>query len=434
MSILKNIAYISAENALSHEEITYWKRMFQNNLKIGVEMESEYARSTDSSEMRRTLSSFFTPTESVSNFGKYGVCGVKTDGSLSNGMELTTVGRRVEFIDLYEQYKFICNKMWPYQPTVNKRAGLHNHVLFDYGSGYTSLEKDIPGIIFKNLMQLTRRYIPELIWITSTVKGSGNTITRSGGYCGQSSLVATAASRTAAEFVNNIANERYSFANLNHMSCSGNNVRKFHIEFRFPDASLWPAQIAAQNVLYASLITKAIELSEHGLIMAGDSEDWLETKRLGQAIRSTDDRSQRHEDPRELSNADMALIKERAIDMILKLKPQICKNDPHAYTILRLLADTPISIMRKTKEDTEINTYFDTMIQSMYDTKVPEAEDIIKIINTLAVTGCNSKEDWVAKVGTKLGKNYTEIGNKLFWLGMETPLDFDAELGSEIFK
>lgn len=429
----RKIDMLNELNSLSSDEVAYWKRMFKSNLKIGVEIECEYERRESGSSIISALKSALEPTNSVSTFGKYGIYCVKSDGSLRNGAELCTVGRRVSFLDLYEQYKFICAKIIEHSPVMNSRAGLHNHVLLDYGSSHSSVEKPVPGIIFKNFAQLMRRHAPELVWLTSSVYEEGeDTITRYKDFCKHDSLFNNVvAGRTVESYQSNLMSDnRYQFMNLNTMDVIGDDINKFHFELRFPDCSVIPAQIAAQNVLYAAMLMKAIELSEHGLM--GTGSDWSETKSLIDYIRTREDGDERCSDP--ISDTQKNLCRERAKDMIQMLKPQIAHFDSKAYMVLVSLADSPLSMMLRTTNVQGINDYFDTMISSMYDSKLDQSEDLIRLINMMEIQGCTNIANWQYKAAEKLGKPIAEVQSKMFNLNMFKPFDYDLELGLVYFR
>ena len=188
-----------------------------------------------------------------------------------------------------------------------------------------------------------------MVWITSTIKHDiPGIITRKYNFCNHTSLYSTAIpSKTAAEIRRTIYNgDRYRFINLIPLTTENeneDNISRFHVELRYPDCSLFPAQMAAQNILHAALLYKAIELSEHGIIACSDNEDdWSEIKRLMNAIR-TDDYTSGDRVSAPLSQNDVTLIKSRSEEMIKELKSAICAVDKNAYPILRQLAYEPIS-------------------------------------------------------------------------------------------
>jgi hypothetical protein len=421
------------EGRLTSEEVRYWKRVFKSNLKVGIEIETEF--NGDASEARSKMSSLFCPTNYTHKFGNFGVYKVKSDGSLSGGgAEVCTVGRRVDFTDLYIQYRAIIKVMSMFRPDMNEAAGMHNHLLLDYSSiggvDTSCLEKNVPGIILRNMFQLVRRYAPELVWITSTVKHA-RSITRSGQYCDHSTLMKnTPAIRNAQDYISNIiGGSRYRFVNCNHMVTSGDEISRFHLEFRYPDGSVYPAQIAAVNVLHAALILKAIELSELGVINTGTEEYWSETKSLMGVIRSSS--GNRLSDP--ISSGQTEKVKTRASGMLLELKSALDQFDTHVYPILKILADTPISIMRRSMSDEEINDSFDSAIKNMYAFDRDELDPIVNTINLLKITGCASNTQWETKLAEVLSVSQSEVSRRLFKLNMLKPVKFDPEVGSLVF-
>lgn len=427
------------ELGLSSLEVDYWKRMALSNMKIAVEIESEFRNLN----VIRNLSNALNPTNSIAEFGTCGINAVKSDGSLLRGAETCTVGRRISFIDLYEQYKYIINKMIEYEPYISPRAGMHNHFLLDYTGMYNCLEKPMPGIILKNFLQLIKRYAPCMVWVTSTIKHDiPGIITRKHTFCNHTSLYSTAIpSKTAGEIKRIIHNrDRYKFINLIPLITEENedNIIRFHVELRYPDCSLFPAQMAAQNILHAALLYKAIELSEYGIIACSDDEDdWTEIKRLMNAIR-TEDYTNGDRVSAPLPQSDVELVRSRSEEMIKELKSAIYAVDKNAYPILRQLAYEPISKMqfdvRTTEGIKEINEFFDLIVSNIYDVSInPEYTDLIKTIVTMSIVGAASEAQWAYKAQATLSKNAKEIENKLTMLKLQKNLKFDVELGTYIF-
>lgn len=443
---MDKITFLKEDETLSPEEIAYWKRCINANLKIGIEIETDLENGRNKSTVQRELNTFFNPTNNVSVFGKYGVYTVKGDGSLRNGIELCTVGRKLDFLDLYEQYSFIINKIMKYNPIMNQRAGLHNHMLMDYGQYHNCLEKPFPSIILKNFLQLLRRHAPELVWITSTVKGNavyegedynhyGHTedslpITRMCRFCNHDTLFAkTPVGKSIQQYRSDIMNERYKFINLNPLGCIGDIINIFHVELRFPDGSLYPAQIAAQNMLYKAMLVKAAELSMNGLIKTGNEDEWLETKLLINAIRnntySSDDRTSKKP-----TDEQIIRIKERAKEFIQGMKPEL---DTSVYLFLQYLAETPVSMLRLDKTDAEVNEMYETTVQHMFNLDASDALDVIKTINTQEISRCISKNDWMIKTSARLGISVIELKEKLEKINRILPVRYDIELGCIVF-
>jgi hypothetical protein len=434
--MLGSLSIESSDNRLTREEIAYWKRIFKSNIKIGVEIESYIDDDYSPSQTIEEMKSLFSPTNDVGKFGDFGVQNVKSDGSISHGFELCTIGRRPNFLDLYYQYKAITNLVISkYKAHVNSRCGLHNHVLIDYGSYYTSVEKLIPNIIFINFVQLTRRYLPELVYITSTVK-ENNAITRYDSFCKADTLLQfTPLNRSVKDYMYKLKEEgrdvRYKFLNCRPSIAKPEGIECLHFELRFPDGSLYPAQIAAQNMLYCAMLIKAIELSELGVINTGDVDEWNETKELYAAIRNSDDEDRLSSIP---TQEQMERIKSRTHNMLLELKPQLDQYDIHIYGILFALAIKPISLMRRESTDIEINAMFDDIIRNIYTIDISDCSDIIYTINLQKLLKCNSQLDYENKLAHMLNTSVSNIQKKLFKLNNVKPFEFDITLGALKFK
>lgn len=436
------LQYEEKNSKISNLEVDYWKKFVRSNLKIGVEIETNINDGTNNYDIIRELNNFFDSTRSTSDFGSAGVHSIKLDGSLYNGMELVTVGRRVDFINMYSQYKYIIDKLLDYEVYLNGRCGLHNHILIDYNYNYTSLEKNMPGIIVKNFMQLIRKHIPELVYITSTVhdREQPNIITRANYYSSINNLLQyTPKGKSLYQYVDNMNNgSRYHFVNFSHFDARNDYAKVFHLELRFPDGSLFPAQIAAQGVLYTAMLLKAIELSEGGLINTGTSEEWNETKLLAREIRNDGGSNRTSIAPSDMS---MNRISERALNMIKMFKPQIDSIDKHAYAVLFSLATNPVSKMLREfnseEQNTvykEINKIFHKTIQNMYNFDKSKYERITELINLVEVNNCVSEKQWIYKVAEKESMNYEDVAKLISELKRYRNLRFDAILGSVCFE
>lgn len=438
----ESIFYEETNESISLQEAEYWKRMFQYNLKVGVEIEAEHMGNERRTTLRNHFSSLFEPSERFGRFGKSGVYKVVDDGSLRNGVEICTVGRRINFIDLYVQYKTITDAMINKEFKVDERCGLHSHMLFSYYEhDQNELEKPIPGIIMKNFFQLLRRYAPALVWITSSnfSRGNENVVTRYENFCRTKTLFGiTPIGKNLENYIRTMHqsdSSRYQFCNTRLMGTSENQADRMHIELRFADGSLYPAQIVSQNVLYAAIFIKAIELSQIGVISTGSNEYWESTKstysRLRQGSGFTDNRC---------SDAITEEIKEMLIKrthaMLNELKHSIYFYEPLAYRILKVLAHTPISIMRHTQTDTEINNAFNDLVKVYYenDTDNSETKEIIKAMQLQSFKGCVSKDQWIYKLCENKNGNYKSLQKSLKNLEKVKKIGFDTSLGVLYFK
>jgi hypothetical protein len=435
------------KGGLSSLEVEYWKRIAKSNIKVAVELECQF---DDWGDVIHKLRHRLNPTENISKFGDCGVHNVHSDGSLQHGAETCTIGRRLSFIDLYEQYKYITDIFMEYKPYITPRAGLHNHFLLDYGDEHNCLEKPMPEIIFKNFLQLLKKYAPALIWLTSTVKHELNgAITRMNYFCSHGSLMSTAIpNKSLTDIRSAVMNgDRYRFINLNWLDFNGEGINKLHFELRFPDCSIFPAQIAAQNILYAALFIKAIELSETGIIACSDSEsDWEDIKGLTSRMRD-DFNTTNYRISSPLSDEDCEKAKIRAVAMIKELKAEIFYIDKNAYMPLTFLAETPLSksrhdyTLRNSNQEErleaikKINEEYAALIESMKvcHNNESEYENVVSEINSMSITGMSTEKQWIYKAQEVLNSTMSEIEKKITHLKMYRNLKFDFELGTFVF-
>lgn len=428
---MRKLSFLSSEGLepINIYESNYWKKFIKSNLKVGVEIECSFEDRSPRSELSRALS----PSSNYSNFGDSGVNEVKGDGSLVNGVEITTVGRRVSFLELYFQYKFITDNIMQHSPALGSHEGLHNHLLLDYGHSHNSLELSFNDIILKNFIQLVKRHFPELAYLTSTVKPTDrtdeNVITRNNSFCQQDTLFnTTVVGKTMKEIRDRVmSGGRYKAVNLNPMQFDRNGrIERMHFELRFPDGSIFPAQIAAQNILYTALLLKAVELSEVGLISTGD--DWERTKVLSGYIRNNGVHDYLNRCSHPLTDELEEEIRDRAMDMLMFLKSSIYSIEPKVYPILKLLAEKPISLRRRENTDEEINEFFDGIIKSSF--KDNSDNEIVKLIATCEITDANSRENWCFKAAEKLNRKYSDVLESVKSMETLRNLKYDYELKS----
>ncbi len=415
---------------LSSEEVRYWKKFFLGNLKVGVEIEFDCIG--DRSRFRDQFIAKLGNGSEGFNFGKYGIKNLASDGSVPRGWELKTVGRRLDFLNLYIQYKLYYD-VFDGKATVSPNCGLHNHILIDYVDNSTSLEQDVPGIIFRNFCQLMRSFAPEFVWLTSTVKGD-DYITRYEQYCMAEQLYShTPVNKDAKNYAQILNNGgRYRFINTKYFRSTNDSISRFHLELRFPDGSIYPAQIASQNILWGAVLLKAIEVSEFGVIDTGTPSEWATTKELYGRIRNNVRAGSRLSSCPNQENLD--LIQQRGRDTLKFLKPSIAMYDVRAYRVLTFLNEEPVSIARRTKPDNQIVSEYHDLLKTMYVLDTEPYHDMIKAISLQEIKGAVSAKQWTYQIAQKSGKAFQEIETDLTKLDLIKPLVWDSELGTYVFK
>lgn len=433
------LTFTPSEHAISEEEAKYWIKQFQANTKIGVEIETEFRN--NSTEVLEKMKDFLEPTRNNSTFGKYGAHSVIYDGSLSNGLEIPMIGRRFEYNDSREKLKAVLDKLKEVaDPFLHQRAGLHNHILLSYqGRNNSELERSVPGIILINFLQLVRRMAPELVFITSSnYKQDGDSVhfTRMENFRKFDRLMSTTPlkeGRTFLDYVRLASSGSYPAIRTSYLQFEDEyNIKQFHIELRFPDASLYEDQIVNLQVLYMAMFQKAIEISKYGILEMG--EGFEETKDLMNTIfmRALQNR---------LSNSvDMETIEtlqERTTNMIKFFSGNITRIEELALEPLMKLAKEPISIYRaKYKLDGVVAQRQSKGIERHVTTKEPSKRKydnaIERIIDTMEIIDCKSKKEWEEKLGEALDISYKMANHYTWKFSQHTPITFDKMLGTVV--
>ena len=412
------INYVSDSEKLNSFEVDYWKKVFNANLIFGSEVEFE-TKGFDFSmrEVRENIQC----TGTVANYGN-GIECIKSDGSLNYGCEILTPPRRIyNFLQMYSGFNNLIEKLYDFDPIISPRAGWHNHCSLAYYGDHKTQEKNIPGIILKNLLTLIKLSYPGLCWFTSTIPDEG-IYTRYNEFCQHDRLLRHLSSHSLGEISTNFGNTRYNCVNLNKMEYyRGSEISKFHIEFRFPDGNLFPALMGSFEILMKALILKAIELSRYGLI-SSDSSDIRECYKFRNTLYDDYDDYELDElDPDDydeycdqydcsdryrasvpVSSRLRNRIKNNAIDLVELLEDEITKIDVNAFAMCRHFASTPVSQMFKDLDSDdiqEINEDLADTIDKLYEGADFSMEEIERVISLGQIRDVEDKEDWINRLG-----------------------------------
>lgn len=415
------------ENKLDKFEVEYWVRFFSKNLKIGVEIECDGAGDSIN-KCRRELK----PTNDINKFGEFGVYKVTSDGSLNNGIEICTVGRRVDFRDMICQYKYIIDLLE--DTKLNSRCGLHNHMLIAYGNSHSELEKNVPSIILRNFLQLVKLYYSGMAYLTSTVyqpEYYDDSFTRGKRFCEHDTLYSTnIITNEIGSLINRISgSSRYKAVNLNPMEKGrDDDLRQFHMELRFPDGSLFPTQIASQNVMYQALMIKAIKLSRFGIVTTQESLE--EAKELSNAIRNEFTWSGDNRLSEAPTDEQLQRIVLNAKELLGLIKEEIVEISKDAYDVLVCLTDKPVSMLLRTfnGDEEKVNEYLFDIVKKNYDVE-EEDEGLLKTIACTEITGMKNEDEWLKTYSNLNGVGELAVSLAYAKLKKNYNFKFDEILG-----
>lgn len=439
-----NFDFVKREERLSVRESNYWKKVFNANLMNGSEIEFEMANG-----YVNDIRSALRPNSRITEFNGIGVESVDSDGSLRDGCEIRTSGKRLYgYMEQFSMYKSIVDKLYRFKPIVNGRAGWHNHFVLQNIDGVKAQEMPVPGIILKNVLSICKIFYPALSYITSTMPG--DIYTRRNNFCHDMVLQMYNPNNSAETCIREFQsshNARYNAINLYHLKSSGNNITKFHIEFRFPDCSVFPAQMATVNFMLKAIIIKAIELSKYGVLDTTE-ENYVKLKKL-YLYKNTgfENFSDLHS-----SNPDIiknfvpdsydregCVLTDKALNAIRSLSkefynfiaPTMHSLDKNACMMLKALSEKPVTEMFKEMNTNRIET-INEALEEVIDVNVPKTDnsvlDVLEVIEKGLVRCVDSVDDWFNKT-SNLVTCKAPMDEVINIIANQVPLGFSNEFG-----
>lgn len=416
---------------LAVEETEYWRTMFSKILKVGEEFEVHVPDEHDRSEIENIFRREFRPTGSVDVVGDFGIYDVARDGSVPNGIEMITVGRRFNWNTFYAMNQKLMEKMREYDLYTSYHTGMHIHLLASYTSNGTSeLERNVPEIILANYYQLHRIFAPELLWMASS-GASEFALTR---YVTFRQLPFDhSAVNTPMEVIRERLNNKYGkYTMLNMLPCRFVNSRemsRFHVEARYPDTTLSPAYASAIVALQVAMLHKAIDLSQCGIIaMKQDEYEARVTLASKFANLGTGDRES---DTSEIGELEIGNLQFMSTQMLNWFKSELVGISPVAFEVLQKIALKPASVMRiegKSWKQIEEHLYTPMLV----DTE--KREKLVEIIVLQQITDCDTAGHWRQKVSRRLGLDIRKTNDLIAQVERERIVQFDRGLGAMIFK
>lgn len=426
---------------LGLKEVGYWKRIFNERLVIGTEIEFESGNGSNSDTVRRAIAS-----NGLGGLFNNGVDTVKPDGSLHCGAEITTKPRFVQsFIQMFTGYNHIINDIYEFEPVIKTRAGWHNHISLLANNDIIGNELNIPEVIVKNIITLFKLYYPALRYFTSTMPEETGCITRFDEFCESDKLSEFDSTNTLTESLDEMTDERYEALNLRGIQFEKRKISQFRMETRFPDCSVFPLQMASYNILCKAIILKAVELSHVGLIDSSISKEvenlyfiansYIEHKKnYNREIRSLFEGVQE-----EYSRASAMLkdnymddIKAMGDELLNLLKSEIDNIDNKAYKYVEMVMKTPVSMLFRelgTNEVRVINEHYEEIIDNDYESEKDESiEEVSKLISLEKVKNVVSPTQWIDRVSSCISckEDITKIITKISKI---RPMKFSCERG-----
>jgi hypothetical protein len=364
--------------------------------------------------IRQDIATVLKPNNSYGIISEFGVHSITTDGSLSGkkGIEIITVGRRIDYWEFYNMSKKIIDTAISRGAFVNERCSLHMHVLaayygkiaagekFGIPTRINEMERSLPEIIVANLHQLIRKYQNAITWMTMGLDNP-ECMTRWEKF--RVSVLSTSAiydpmikvrdnvSKTA-------GGNKYGWINYSNIGFDDSgDIKTFHIEFRVADCLLCPSATAALACIYYALVIKAVEISRYGVLEVGDSKWLKDAIAIKEAILNNMkpyDGGDRFGDTRNLLKYQNELVFD-SLELTHQLKHILIKIGP-AYEVLEKLAERPIALRRCGGESwTTIEKDLAVVInkEDSFEIKMNE------FIDLRLIEDCKDLNEWSEEVG-----------------------------------
>ena len=155
---MKEPIVLRRKDTLQPVEAGYWKDLLYRAIKIGTELEVAPPKGCDRPTFENDIRWPCNPPAAWSLLGPNGVLDVTPEHC---GIEIRIIGRQPHFRALQHQYRIIMDVLMEQAARPRHTCGLHFHLLTP------GLAEPVPEIILANLWNLTRRYAPELKFLTS---------------------------------------------------------------------------------------------------------------------------------------------------------------------------------------------------------------------------------------------------------------------------
>ncbi len=418
------------DDTLTHEQAMYWKDLFYRTVKIGTEVEFALPKGVRKKGFMPPLVEALQPSKDLGNLGKYGVLDVVSEHC---GIEVQIIGRQPYYTALLQQYRDIF-ALLPPRIRARPTCGLHYHVLT------VGLSEPVPEIILANVWNLTRRYAPELRFMTSAGDRM-EALCRRRNYNSHLEMVKlTPGSMSMVQIQQHLHDSRMvpehnNFLNLEHIVFNEDgSIKVFHYEKRFPDADLAPTSIVAKTFLFLAILLKAVEMSQHGVIHVGRIREWRRKVEL-MNILSNNDGNLATSDTSQITPEIIEELRAGERELLELIKPVFARfeNNP-SFEVLSLLAETPISLLRASGRD------WDEIEEMLAERATIQAggwdktdKRLIRHIELAELVDYPALEAWKWAAAREMFLTPQELERRLAHLDAWRGLQWDAELGTLIF-
>lgn len=340
---MKDPILFRRNDILTPTEAGYWKDLLYRAAKIGTELEVAPPKGVRRPDFEESVRRDLAPSGSLEQLGTNGVLDVQTEHC---GVEIRVIGRQPHFRALQRQYRLIMAVLVAHGARSRPTCGTHFHLLTP------GLAEPVPEIILANLWNLTRRYAPELKFLTSGGDRREALCRRRNHNSHLEMVRHSPGLMTMAQIRQTLQESRtvpahQNFLNLEHLGFTDSGeVSPLHLEFRFPDADLSPTSVTAKTFLFLAMLLKAVDLSQYGVIHVGKIGPWRRKVELLDRL-SNNDGNLATSDTSAITDEIIEELRQGGYELLDLLTPTFERFvDSPALEILQALAEQPISLRR----------------------------------------------------------------------------------------
>lgn len=340
---MKDPIIFRRQDILSPVTARYWKDLLYRVVKIGTELEVSPPKGMHRVAFETVIREALQPSGNLDMLGTNGVLDVQPEHC---GVEIRIIGRHPHFQALHQQYQRIMVLLKAHGSRPRSTCGLHFHLLTP------GLAEPVPEIVLANLWNLTRRYAPELRFLTST-GDRREALCRRRNYTSHIEMVRHSPGTMSMQAIKEILDKsaivpkHQNFMNLEHIAFTEQgDIRPFHIEYRFPDADMAATSVTAKTFLFLALLLKAVDLSQYGVIHVGQVKLWRRKVELLDMLNNNEG-NLATSDTTAVSDVVINELRQGTFELLDLLAPTFDRfTDNPALDVLLLLAEYPISLLR----------------------------------------------------------------------------------------
>jgi len=230
--------------------------------------------------------------------------------------------------------------------------------------------------------------------------------------------------------------EHQNFINLENLGFdAAGNILPFDVEFRFPDADLCSLSVTAKTFLFLTLLLKAVDLSQYGVIHVGKMDEWRHKIGLLEMLNNNDG-DLATSDTRAVTDEVIEELRNGARELLDLLAPTFDRfEEDEPLEVLLTLAETPISLLRSAGYDwPDIETYLRSRIAHDAATGLDDIDRrLMKHVDLGEWDHYSDPSAWQWRAARELVVTPQELERRLARLDELRGVRWDARQGTMVF-